>query len=199
MFSIMISLRTTNWNKWTKLFTDLLVLFIVFICLLALFIGFGSFIYWIYLSALVLAYTISILIAISFRFSQSPERKTFTFLSLCISQVIMEKIFRFPFCHHSCLIKLQLLQLHHPASLITLTNIRILHHNYNTCSILKLHYSNITSHYSAFIHLQIHSDFQLPPLPSTFVFTHSKISPIFHLQLHIECFGSITSFRRRRD
>ena len=77
MFSSIISLRTTNWNKRTKLFTHLLVLFIVFICLLALFVGFGSFIYWIYLSALILAYTISILIAISFIFSQSPERKTF--------------------------------------------------------------------------------------------------------------------------
>ena len=44
-----------------------------------------------------------------------------------------------------------------------------MHHNCNTCSILTLHHSNIPSHYSAFIHLQTHSGFQLPHLPSTFV------------------------------
>ena len=146
-----------------------LVLFIGFICLLVLFTGFGSFIYWIYLLALVLAYTVSNLIAISFRFSQRPERNIFTFLSLYISQVLMEKIFRFPLRCHSCLTKLPLLQLHNRPSLIKLTNITSLHHNHNTCSILTLHYSNITSHYLVFIHLQFHSDFQLPHLPSTFV------------------------------
>ena len=45
MFSSIISLRMANWNKWTKLFTDLLALFINFNSLLALFIGFG-FVYW---------------------------------------------------------------------------------------------------------------------------------------------------------
>ena len=169
MISSIISLRMANWNKWTKLFTDLLVLFIGFICLLVLYIGFGGFIYWIYLLALVLAYTVSILIAISFRFSQRPERNIFTFLSLYISQVLMEKIFRFPLRHHSCFTKLPLLQLYHCPSLIKLTNITSLHHNHNTCSILTLHHSNITSHYLVFIHLQFHSDFQLPHLPSTFV------------------------------
>ena len=56
---------------------------------LPLFIRFGGFIYWIYLLALVLAYTVSILIAISVRFSHSSERNTFTFLSLYMSHVLM--------------------------------------------------------------------------------------------------------------
>ena len=144
---------------------DLLDLFIGFIYSLTLFIPFGSFVYWIYLLVLVLAYTVSILIEISFRFSHSSKRNTFTFLSLYISHVLMEKIVRFPFHHHSCLIKLTLLQLHHRTSLIKLTNITSLHHNYNPCFILTLYYSNIISHYSVSIHLQIPSDIQLLYLP----------------------------------
>ena len=148
---------------------DLLDLFIGFIYSLALFIPFGSFVYWIYLLVLVLAYTVSILIEISFRFSHSSKRNTFTFLSLYTSHVLMEKIVRFPFRHHSCLIKLTLLQLHHRTSLIKLTNITSLHHNYNPCFILTLYYSNIISHYSVSIHLQIPSDIQLLYLPPTFI------------------------------
>ena len=156
---------------WLYLF-DLVALYIGFIYwlyLLVLFIRFGGFIYWIYLLALVLAYTVSILIAISFRFSHSSERNTLTFLSLYISQVPMEKIFRFPLRHPSCLIKLTLLQLHHRTSLIKLTNITSLHHNYNPCFILTLYYSNIISHYSVSIHLQIPSDIRLLHLPSIFI------------------------------
>ena len=117
MFSSIISLRTANWNKWTKLFTallvlsigstyslalfiqfggftdwiDLLALFIGFIYSLALFIRFGGFIYLPYQWALVSAYTVFILIAISVSFSQISERNTFTFLSIYISHVLMEK------------------------------------------------------------------------------------------------------------
>ena len=120
---------------------------------------------------LVLAYTVSILIEISFRFSHSSKRNTFTFLSLYISHVLMEKIVRFPFHHHSCLIKLTLLQLHHRTSLIRLTNIASLHHDFTcfTCSILTLHYCNIISHSSVSIHLQIPSDIQVLHLPPTFI------------------------------
>ena len=81
----------------------------------------------------------------------------------------MEKIFCFPLRHHSYLIKLTLLQLHHRISLLKLTNIASLHHNYNTCSILTLYYSNIISHYSVSIHFQILSDIQLLHLPSFFI------------------------------
>ena len=52
MFSSIIFLRTANWNKWTKVFTDLLALSIGFTYSLALFIGFGGFVYWTYLLAL---------------------------------------------------------------------------------------------------------------------------------------------------
>ena len=89
----------------------------------------------------------------------------------------MKKIFHFRLRHHSCLIKLTLLQLQHHTSLIKLANISSLHHNYNTCSILKLHYSNITSHYSVFIHLQIPSDIQLSHLPSIFVSLTQRCAP----------------------
>ena len=147
-FSSIISLRTPKWNKWTELFTDLfalslsstyslalfirfggffvwiylLALFIGFIYSLALFISFGGFIYLPYLWALVWTYTVFILIAISVSFSHISERNTFTFLSIYISQVLMEKFFRFPLPHHSYLIQLTLLQLHRHTSLIKLTN-----------------------------------------------------------------------------
>ena len=52
MFTSIISLRTANWNKWTKLFTDLLALSIGSTYSLALFIRFGGFTHWIYLLAL---------------------------------------------------------------------------------------------------------------------------------------------------
>ena len=116
-FSSIISLRTPKWNKWTELFTDLfalslsstyslalfirfggffvwiylLALFIGFIYSLALFISFGGFIYLPYLWALVWTYTVFILIAISVSFSHISERNTFTFLSIYISHVLMEK------------------------------------------------------------------------------------------------------------
>ena len=157
----------------------LLALFTGFVYSLALFIRFGGFIYWIYLLALVPAYTVSILIAISFRFSYNSERNTFTFLSLYISHVLI-KIFRFPLRHHSCLIKLTLLQLHHRTSLIKLTNITSLHHNYYTCSILTLHYSNIITHYSLSIHFQIPSDIQL---------LHLLSNKWFRLYREMKCFN----------
>ena len=45
MFTSIISLRTENWNKWTKLFTDLLTLSIGATYSLVFFIQFGSFIW----------------------------------------------------------------------------------------------------------------------------------------------------------
>ena len=130
MFTSIISLRTANWNKWTKLFTDLLALSIGSTYSLALFIRFGGFTYWIYLlaffigfvyllalfiqfggsthciyllalfigfiylpylRALVSAYTVFILIANSVSFSHISERNTFTFLSIYISHILMDK------------------------------------------------------------------------------------------------------------
>ena len=69
--------------------------------------------------------TLHILTAISFAFFQRSERNTLTFLSLCISQVLMEKIFCFELRHYTHLIKLALLQLHYRASL---TKFKTLHH-----------------------------------------------------------------------
>ena len=140
-----------------------------------------------YLWALVSAYTVFILIANSVSFSHISERNTFTFLSIYISHVLMEKIFCFPLRHHSGLIKLTLLQLHHhtllikltnttslhhipyTCPLIKLTNITSLHHNCCTCSISTLHYSNIISHCSGSTHLLISSDIQLLHLSFIFI------------------------------
>ena len=52
MFTSTISLRTANWIKWEKLFTDLVALSSGSRYSLALFIRFGGFIYWHYLVAL---------------------------------------------------------------------------------------------------------------------------------------------------
>ena len=93
---------------WLYLFdlVALLIGFIYWLYLLALLIRFGGFIYLPYLWALVSAYTVFILIANSVSFSHISERNTFTFLSIYITHVFMEKIFRFPLLHHSSLIKL---------------------------------------------------------------------------------------------
>ena len=90
MFTSIISLRTANWNKWTKLFTDLLALPIGSTYSLALFIRFGGFTHWIYLLALFIGFTYSIwwlyLFAISMGFSFSvysihPHSKLSQFFS----------------------------------------------------------------------------------------------------------------------
>ena len=129
---------------------------------------------------------IFMLIANSVSFCHISERNTSTFLSIYISHVLMEKIFRSPLCHHSCLIKLTLLQLHqytlliklmniasshhipYTCPLIKLTVITPLHHNCYTRSISKLHHSNIISHCSVSTHL-IPSDFQLVQLKFIFI------------------------------
>ena len=87
----------------------LLDLFIGFTYSLALYIRFGDFIYLPYLWTLVSAYTVFMLIANLVSFSHISERNTPTFLSIYISHVFMEKIFRSTLRHHSCLIKLPLL------------------------------------------------------------------------------------------
>ena len=66
MFSSIICLSTANWNKWTKLSTDLLALSIGSTYPLALFIGFGGFIYWIYLFALFTSFIYSLALFIRF-------------------------------------------------------------------------------------------------------------------------------------
>ena len=111
---------------------------------------------------------------------------TSSILSIYISHVFMEKILRSTLRHHSCLIKLPLLQLHHhtllikltyvaslhnihyTCPLIKLTIITSLHHNCRTCSISNLHGSNIIPHCSGSAHL-IPPEFQLVQLRFTFI------------------------------
>ena len=208
MFSSIISLRTANWNKWTKLFTALLVLSIGSTYSLALFIQFGGFTDWIDLLALFIGFIYSIwwlyLFALSMGFSLcvysihphsnlsqffSNLRKEHLYISLNIHipRSHGKKIFCFPLRHHSCLIKLTLLQLHHHTSLIKLSNITSLHHIPYTCSLIKLgnitsfhhnyymrsiltlHCSNIISYCSGSTHLLIPSDIQLLHLSSIFI------------------------------
>ena len=66
MFTSIISLRTANWNKWTKLFTDLLALSIGSTYSLALFIRFGGFTYWIYLLAFFIGFVYLLALFIQF-------------------------------------------------------------------------------------------------------------------------------------
>ena len=139
----------------------LLDLFIGFTYSLALYIRFGGFIYLPYLWTLVSAYTVFMLIVNSVSFSHISERHTTTFLLIYISHVPMEKIFCSLSHHHSCLMKLTLLQFYHHTLLIKLTNnaslhnihytcplitllaITALHHTCHMCSISKFHRSNI--------------------------------------------------------
>ena len=121
MFSSIISLRTANRYRRTKLFTNLLdlsvgainslalfirfggftywihllALLIGFIYLLDSFIRFGCFIYWVYLLTLVLVYTVSIPAA--FSFSHNPVRNTLTILSLCTVTFSWKKSSAFPY------------------------------------------------------------------------------------------------------
>ena len=151
MFSSIIYLRMANWEKWTKFFTDLLVL--------------------------VLAYTISVLTVTSFTFFMRSERNTFTFISLCMDHVLMAKILRVQLRHYTCLIKLTLLQLRHrtsltkpmfntraPLMLIALAPLMLTtraHYIYVTCSKLALFHSNIPFHSLVSVHLQIRPVSQL--------------------------------------
>ena len=85
IFTSIISLRTANWNKWTKLFTDLLALSIGSTYSLVLFIRFGGFFllalfidfiyslalfirsgHWIYLLALFIDFIYSLALSIRF-------------------------------------------------------------------------------------------------------------------------------------
>ena len=178
MFTSVISLRTANWIKWKKLFTDLLTLsirstyslalfirfggnthqiylldlFISFTYSLALFIRFGGFIYLPYLQALVSAYTVFILIANSVSFSHISESNNFTFFSIYISHVLMEKTSAL----HYVITLTNIASLHHilyTCPLIKLTNITSLNHDCYTRSISNLHHSNIISHCSESTHL----------------------------------------------
>ena len=144
-----ISFRMAHKEKWTKFFADLLVL--------------G------------LAYIIFIFTVNSFTFifisSQPWERNTSTILSLCMDHVHIANIFRFQLHHHTSLIKLTLLQLHHcksltiimlvthdPLTLITralLTSTTRAHYIHETFSKLPLFHANIPFHSSVFVHLQI--------------------------------------------
>ena len=64
---------------------------------LPLFIRFGGFIYWIYLLALVLAYTVSILIAISVRFLTAQKRTPLHFSHYTYLTCSCKKSSAFPY------------------------------------------------------------------------------------------------------
>ena len=119
IYSLAVFIRLDGSAHWIYL----LDLFIGLTYSLALYVRFGGFIYLPFLWTLVSAYTVFMLIANSVSFSHISERNTSTFLSIYISDVLMEKVFCSPLRHHSCLIKLTLLQLHHHTLLIKLTNV----------------------------------------------------------------------------
>ena len=126
-------------------------------------------------------------------FSHLRKEHLYISLNIHIPRSHGKKIFCFPLRHHSCLIKLTLLQLHHHTLLIKLTNaaslhhipytcpliklthIKSLHHNCYTRSISKLYHSNIISHCSGSTHL-IPSDFQLLELKFIFISFSQKFA-----------------------
>ena len=169
---------------WLYLFAlvDLLNGFICWLYSLALFIRFGGFIYWVYVLTLVLVYTLSIPTA--FSFSYNLVRNTFIIFSLYTCHVLMEKIFRFPLRHHSFLIKLTLLKLHHRTSLYKLTDITSSLFNYYTCLLIKL--TNITSlHYLCYMCSIVtlhHSNLISHPNPKHFGRDH-WVTHIYNLSL----------------
>ena len=169
IYWLYLSIGFIYWIWWLYL----LDLFIRFIYQLYLFVGFIYSIWWLYLLDLSIDLSFSVCSIHSHSnaiqiFSQL-RREYLTFLSLYISHVLTEKIFRFSLRHHPSLIKLTFLQLHHRTSLIKLKYITSLHHNYYTWSILTLHYSNVISHDSVSLHLQIPLDIQLLHLTSFFI------------------------------
>ena len=163
-----------------------------FIYWLYLFIGFIYSIWWLYLFALSMGFSLCVYSIhphsnLSQFFSNLRKEHLYISLNIHIPRSHGKKIFCFPLHHHSCLIKLTLLQLHHHTSLIKLSNITSLHHIPYTCSLIKLvnitsfhhnyymrsiltlHCSNIISYCSGSTHLLIPSDIQLLHLSSIFI------------------------------
>ena len=87
------------------------------------------------------------LIANLVSFSHISERNTNKSLSIYISHVLMEKIFRSTLRHHSCLIKFPLLQLHHHTLLINFTYVASLYNIPYTCPLIKLTIITSLCHY----------------------------------------------------
>ena len=172
-------------------------LFYGFIYSLALYIRFGGFIYSLYSWTLVSAYAVFMLIANLVSFSHISERNTNKFLSN-ICHVLMEKIFGSTLRHHSCLIKLPLLQLHHRTLLIKLTYIASLHKIPYTCPLIKLTIITSLRHYC---HTCAISNLHCSKIiPHCFGSTH-LIPPEFHsiqlrftLILFSETFASYSIF-----
>ena len=143
MFPSIISLHTVNWEKLTKSFINLL--------------------------ALVLAYSVVILIAV-------------TYIPLRISFVLREPYFAYiSLIHHRAhIISLSSLQLHYPTFLIKLASVTSLHFNYITCSKLitspnsRTFYNTIITSLSMYI-----SPLHSINLSSEHTFTDSII-PSFH-------------------
>ena len=165
MFPSIISLRTANLKKWTKLFTNLL--------------------------ALILAYSILILTSVTYIplcISFVLREHYFSYISVLHHHAHTISLTSLQLHHHTFLIKLTSLQLHHLTFLIKFTSITLLHHNYFTSTklitspnlitlytlIIALHHSRIPSISPVTIHLQVSSDTQLSHSTLTFVSSFCK-------------------------
>ena len=165
MFPSIISLRTANLKKWTKLFTNLL--------------------------ALVLAYSILILTSVTYIplcISFVLREHYFSYISVLHHHAHTISLTSLQLHHHTFLIKLTSLQLHHLTFLIKFTSITLLHHYYFPCTkliispnsitlytlIIALYHSRILSISPMTIHLQIPSDANFSHSVLTFVSSFCK-------------------------
>ena len=165
MFPSIISLRTANLKKWTKLFTNLL--------------------------ALVLAYSILILTSVTYIplcISFVLREHYFSYISVLHHYAHTISLTSLQLHHHTFLIKLTSLQLHHLTFLIKFTSITLLHHYYFPCTkliispnsitlytlIIALYHSRILSISPMTIHLQIPSDANFSHSVLTFVSSFCK-------------------------
>ena len=161
MFPSIIFLRKANWEKWTKLFKNLLVFILVY----SVFIR-------------------TVFTHIPIRISSILREHYFAYISLFHHHARSISLTLLQLHHYTSLMNLSSLQLHHHTSLIKPTSIKSLHLNYHTCSklitshnsitIMALHHSRIPSISLATIHLLIQSDFQLSYLTHTFASSFHK-------------------------
>ena len=165
MFPSIISFRTANLKKWTKLFTNLLALSLA--C-----------------SVLILTSVTCILLCIFFVLREHY----FSYISLLHHHAHTISLLSLQLHYNTFLIKLASLQLHHLMFLIKFTSVTLLHYYYFPCTklitspnsitlytlIIALHHSRILSISPVTIHLQILSDTHFSHSTLTFVSSFFK-------------------------
>ena len=166
MFPSIISLRMANLKKWTKLFTNLLALVLVY-------------------SVLIITLVTYIPLCISFVLREHY----FAYISLLHHHAHTISPTSPQLHHHTFLIKLKSIQLHHLTFLIKFKSITLLHHNYFTYTKL-ITSPNLITLYTLIIYyiiLAFHQPLQRPYIyrfHQTLKF-HIQHSPLLHPCINI--------------